>query len=130
MIMQRMLYRSINTLLIIACVACLVSCGAFKADQDKIDLSAREEMLRQDLLVMRKMIDAFDADHAALPQGLEDLVKSGYLRQIPDDPITGKKDWKIVIGDDTGSAKGGKGIVDVYSASTARSSKGTPYNEW
>jgi general secretion pathway protein G len=87
-------------------------------------------MLRQDLHVLRVVVDQYAAEHGVLPQGLDDLVKAGFLREVPDDPMTGKKDWKVVIGDDPGSTKGRKGIVDIHSASTARSSKGTPYNEW
>ena len=34
------------------------------------------------------MIDEYTYDKKKAPQALEDLVKEGYLRQIPVDPIT------------------------------------------
>jgi general secretion pathway protein G len=124
-----MLRRLIISLLIINGVLGAASCHAYK-EYDKSVLHARETVLRDDLFQLRKTIDIYAADRGTLPQSLDDLVKAGYLREVPDDPITGKKDWEIVVGDDPDSTKGGKGIVDVHSASTARSSKGTPYNEW
>ena len=124
-----MLQRSAIALLIIYGVAGLTSCGAFKAEHDKSALHAREKILRDNLYQLRKMIDVYGADRAALPQSLDDLVKAGFLREIPDDPMTGKKDWKIDIGDDP-NQPGKKGIANVRSASTAKSSEGTPYSEW
>jgi len=124
-----MLRRLIISLLIINGVLGAASCHAYK-EYDKSILRAHETILRDNLFQLRKTIDLYAADRGALPQSLDDLVKAGYLREVPDDPITEKKDWKIVIDDDPGSTKGGKGMVNVHSASTARSSRGTPYNEW
>jgi general secretion pathway protein G len=124
-----MFRRLIVSLLIIISILCAASCRASK-EYDKSALHARETVLRDDLFQLRKIIDLYAADRGFLPQSLDDVVKAGYLREVPDDPFTGKKDWKIVIGDDPGSAKGGKGIVDVHSASTAKSSEGKPYSEW
>ena len=86
--------------------------------------------MRDNLFQMRKMIDQYAADKGALPQSLDDLIRAGYMHEIPVDPITQKKDWRIVMGDDPMSNEGGKGIVDVRSASTAKSSEGTSYSEW
>ena len=78
---------------------------------------------------MRTMIDHYSADHGKLPQSLKDLVDRGYLRQIPKDPITEKPDWKLIMGEDPNS-KGGVGILDIRSSSSATSTERTPYNEW
>ena len=53
----------------------------------------RETTLSQDLWVMRQSIDNFTKDKEQPPQSLQELVDGGYLRKIPTDPLTGKKDW-------------------------------------
>jgi general secretion pathway protein G len=93
-------------------------------------LHARETVLRDDLFQMRKLIDQYAADKGQLPQTLDDLVSSGYLREIPEDPITGEKTWNVVTGDDPNSTEGAQGITDVHSTSTDTGSDGRPYSEW
>ena len=92
---------------------------------------AREATLKQDLMVMRQSIDNYTLDKQAAPQSLDDLVQSGYLRQIPVDPITQAKDWvpqydSVVLSSDQSST----GMVDVHSSASVPSSNGTPYSEW
>jgi general secretion pathway protein G len=91
---------------------------------------ARETVLRDDLYKMRSLIDQYAADKGKLPQSLEDLMTSGYVREIPVDPITGQKDWTTATGDDPNSSEGQQGLTDVHSASSDVSSEGTPYSEW
>src|ERR1043165_4287989 len=90
----------------------------------------KETVLREDLFQLRKKIDEFAADKGKLPQSPDDLVNAGYLREIPIDPITGERDWQWVVGEDTASSEGGKGITDVHSASNDPSSEGPEYNTW
>ena len=85
--------------------------------------------MRDDLSQMRKLIDQYAADKGKLPQSLEELARAEYMREIPDDPITGKKDWRVIIGEYP-SGKDAKGIVDIRSASSNKSTEGTPYSEW
>src|SRR5579863_1586502 len=49
---------------------------------------AREAVLKEDLHVMRSAIDSYTADKQKAPQSLDDLVQEGYLREIPEDPMT------------------------------------------
>lgn len=91
---------------------------------------ARETVLRDDLFQMRKLIDQYAADKGKLPQSLEELVSEGYLREIPEDPITGEKNWTLETGEDPASLEGGTGITNVHSASTDTASDGRPYSEW
>ena len=90
---------------------------------------AREAALRDDLFQMRKLLDQYAADKGRLPQTLNDLVSSGYLRDVPVDPITGNRDWLTVNGEDVNSTEGGSGVVDVCSSSSDISSEGTAYND-
>ena len=105
------------------------SCDSYRAEYDERLRLAQEAVLRDSLYQMRKAIDLYSADYGVLPQSLDDLVKTGYFREIPTDPITEGKDWKVTVGDDP-NAKNRKGIADVHSASAAKSSEGTLYSEW
>jgi general secretion pathway protein G len=105
------------------------SCAAPGDSHDISLLRAREQVLRDNLYRLRKSIDLYAADHNALPQSLDDLMKAGYLREVPADPMTGKNDWGINLGDDP-NARGRRGIADVHSASGAKSSDGSLYRDW
>jgi len=92
--------------------------------------SGQEDGLRQALSVLRSEIAQFTADHQRGPAFLEDLVASGYLKEIPIDPITGRNDtWTIeTVGDEW--AWGMSAIVNVHSGSASLDSDGRPYSSW
>jgi general secretion pathway protein G len=96
----------------------------------KTILATREAVLRDDLYKMRALLDQYAADKQKLPQSLDDLVSGGYMRQLPQDPITGQADWTVTTGEDPNSNSGEQGVTNVHSSSTDISSEGTPYNEW
>jgi general secretion pathway protein G len=105
------------------------SCSTFQKGYEDAALKGREALLRQNLKAMRGVIDQYIIDHGALPQSINDFVQAGYINEIPDDPITEKKDWRPVIGERP-NLKQPKGIVDVRSSSTSKSSEGSPYDQW
>src|ERR1041385_7996691 len=78
----------------------------------KTIIATREAVLRDDLRKMRSLIDQFAADKGRLPQGLDELVSGGYMREIPTDPFTGQKEWQQVMGDDPNSLEGQTGLTD------------------
>jgi general secretion pathway protein G len=57
---------------------------------------ARERIIQQDLLTMRAIIGRYTLDMRKRPHALHDLVVAGYLRDVPTDPTTGRKDTWIV----------------------------------
>jgi general secretion pathway protein G len=91
---------------------------------------ARETVLRDDLHQIRRMIDQYAADKGKLPKSLDDLVAAGYIKEVPIDPMTDKPDWELVMGEDTASAKGEQGLVDVKSSSSEESLDGVEYNKF
>lgn len=93
-------------------------------------LATREAVLRDDLSTMRKLIDQYAADKQKLPQSLDDLVTSGYMREKPADPMTGQADWREDPGEDPNLSDGGTGMIDVHSSSADVSTDGRPYSEW
>lgn len=93
-------------------------------------LRTREEVLRDDLYKMRTWIDQYAVDKGSLPKSLDELVSAGYLREIPEDPFTERRDWVVVVSRDPNLSEGGEGITDLHSATQAISLAGTPYKEW
>ena len=89
---------------------------------------ARESTLKEDLYALRKAIDDYYADLGAYPPELDELVKRRYLRRIPPDPVTEKREtWVLVRTEDE---KGKAGIVDVRSGSEDRASDGSYFKDW
>jgi general secretion pathway protein G len=95
-------------------------------------LRAKESVLRNNLTTIRTVIDEYTVDKQQAPPTLQDLVTDGYLRQIPQDPMTGSdQTWRIVMEDTPVSGTTGTpGIFDVKSGSDKKSLEGTPYSEW
>jgi general secretion pathway protein G len=93
---------------------------------------AREAVLREDLHTMRQAIDSYTVDKEKAPQSLDDLVQSGYLKQIPVDPMTGTSDsWMPDTSDtlmDIDQTDGG--INNVHSGSQGTATDGSTYNTW
>ena len=86
----------------------------------------RETALREDLQVMRKVIDQYYKDHHSWPVDLPTLVSAGYLRAIPADPITQKTDTWITLPSESGS----RDVFDVQSGAPGKSLDGGLYTEW
>ncbi len=87
----------------------------------------REFTLQQNLHVMRAILNQYTLDLRRRPQSLDDLVKTGYIRQIPADPTTKRNDtWVLERSDDPRMP----GIVNIRSGSSGISSKGSPYHDW
>jgi general secretion pathway protein G len=93
---------------------------------------AKESVLRNNLFTLRSMIDEYTIDKQKAPETLQDLVSQGYLRQIPQDPITGSdQTWKLIMEDaPIGGGNNPPGIFDVRSGSDKTGLDGTPYADW
>ncbi len=93
---------------------------------------AREAALKEDLQTIRTAIDTYTMDKQKGPQSLDDLVQAGYLKQIPEDPMTRSTDTWVT---DTSDAmysldETDPGITDVHSGSSETGSDGQPYSSW
>ena len=93
---------------------------------------AKESVLRNNLFTLRTLIDEYTFDKQKAPQALDDLVREGYLRQVPLDPITGSsQSWHVVMEDSVASVSQSEpGIFDVHSGATQTSLEGTAYSDW
>ena len=93
---------------------------------------AREAVLKEDLQTMRSAIDSYTMDKQKAPQSLDDLVQDGYLRAIPEDPMTrSTSSWVTDTSSDMRSLdETDPGVDDVHSGSDQPGSDGQPYNTW
>jgi len=91
---------------------------------------AKETVLKDDLFTLRRVIDEFTYDRKRAPQSLDELVQTGYLKQIPKDPITREPDWDPTMETDVISEGVELGIADVHSSSKLLSTQGTAYSSW
>lgn len=93
---------------------------------------AREAVLKEDLFAMRAAIDSYTMDKQKAPQTLDDLTQDGYLKKIPDDPMTrSNTTWVTDVSDAMYSLdETDPGIDDVHSGSQEQGSDGQPYSTW
>jgi general secretion pathway protein G len=93
---------------------------------------AREAVLRENLQKMRKAIDEYHTDRGQYPEALEDLATAGYLRALPEDPITESvatwfieyAPWEMV---EEGEVPG---VFNVRSGAEGEGLNGIAYREW
>ena len=109
-------------------ILAVIAIPRFKASIQR----AQEAALKEDLHTMRDAIDSYTMDKQKAPQSLDDLVQNGYLRAIPEDPMTHAKDsWVTDTGDAMFSIDQTEpGIDDVHSGSDETGSDGQPYSTW
>ena len=90
---------------------------------------AKEVVLMQDLSAMRRAIDFYWQDKEKPPSNLEELVSTGYLREIPKDPICPDCAWNPVPApaDDANSAGG---VGDVKSTAPGEDANGKAYGDY
>ena len=103
---------------------------------------AKEAALKENLYVLRNVIDQYFTDKGKYPDALQALVTDGYIRKIPVDPMTGSDTtWVEVQADadqpagdtgDPGAAGGdvGGGVADVKSGSEGTALDGSRYSDW
>lgn len=113
------------TSLIILVILGISSCAKLRAENRR----EAELMLQNRLDSFRLSLHQYAAARKELPQSLAEFRASGLVHTL-EDPITGKDDWQVVVGEDPQLIKGKRGIINIHSSSTAISSRGTPYNTW
>ncbi len=105
-----------------------------------VPIRANEAVLKTNLHTIRDVIDQHYGDKGKYPTSLEQLVEAGYLKKVPNDPITKRNDTWVLIyeeedPDNPGpesdrNEDGQPGITDVQSGAPGNSLDGTPYSEW
>jgi len=123
-------FTLIELMIVISMILILVSISIPAYNQSI--LRAKESVLKQDLFKLRSLISQYTLDKQKAPQSLDDLVQSGYIKQIPVDPMTGSNSsWTVDQEDSLMSVdQQDPGISDVHSGATQMSSDGTAYSSW
>jgi general secretion pathway protein G len=104
---------------IIATLTALVAPGYLKQGD-----RAKETVLRHNLNTLRAAIDDYRADRGSDPDTLQSLVEGRYLRDVPLDPLTGKRTtWVLQAGE-------AAGVHDVRSGAKGRALDGSAYETW
>ena len=123
-------YTIIEIMIVMTIISILVSI-AVPLYQKSI-LRTKESVLRNNLFTLRTVIDEYTFDKQKAPQTLEDLVREGYLREVPVDPLTGSNQtWRLIMEEALESVNQNEpGNFDVRSGSEKTSLEGTAYSEW
>jgi general secretion pathway protein G len=88
---------------------------------------AKEHALQEDLRTMRLLIQNYTSEQRKRPESLQALVAAGYLKHIPNDPITGRDDTWII---ERSSDMAMPGIVNVRSGASGEAENGSRYRDW
>ena len=93
---------------------------------------AQEAVLREDLFRMRDAIDQYYADKNKYPSSLDALVSDGYMRKIPEDPITKSAEtWQTIPAEpDPSNPSAEPGIYDVKSGAPGTALDGRSYSDF
>jgi len=120
-------FTLIELLIVISIIGILVTLA--QPYYQRAVMAAKEATLKEDLFILRDVIDQYYADNAKYPLALNDLVEKKYIRRVPKDPITGSAEtWNLVYFTDEQGQQ--NGIFDVRSGSEAVALDGTRYSDW
>ena len=128
--MSRNGFTLIELLIVITLISLLATMGVVQYKNSV--QSTREAILRTDLFRMRDAIDQYYADKTKYPASLDALVSDGYMRKIPEDPITQSAEtWQTVPAEpDPSNPSSEPGIYDVKSGATGTALDGTSYADF
>ena len=123
-------FTLIELLIVIALITILATMGVVQY-RNSIQ-SSKEAVLHTDLFRMRDAIDQYYADKGKYPQSLDTLVSEGYMRKIPEDPITKSTDtWQTEPAEpDPSNPSAEPGIYNVKSGATGTGLDGSSYADW
>ncbi|MBW8844301.1 MAG: prepilin-type N-terminal cleavage/methylation domain-containing protein [Burkholderiales bacterium] len=120
-------FTLIELIVVMAIVALLASIAAprYFASVDR----AKANSLRSSLAVMRDALDKYAADKGRYPDTLEQLVQDRYLRQVPEDPLTGSAASWVSVPPPAEADLAGR-VGDVRSGAAGRAPDGSLYADW
>jgi len=123
-------FTLIELLIVIALISILATMGVVQY-RNSVQ-SSKEAVLHTDLFRMRDAIDQYYADKAKYPASLDALVSDGYMRAIPEDPITKSADtWQTVPAEpEPGNTSAEPGIYNIKSGAPGTGLDGTSYSDW
>ena len=123
-------FTLIELLVVLSIIIILASMGLTQYRNSIV--RANEAVLKEDLFRMRDAIDQYYADKGKYPSSLDELVSSGYLRRMPEDPFTkSSSSWQSVPAEpDPNNPSAEPGVYDVKSGAPGTGLDGTSYSDW
>src|SRR4051812_23761878 len=123
-------FTLVELLVVISLISILAAMGLVQYKNSI--LRTQESVLKTDLFRVRDAIDQYYADKGKYPASLDALVSDGYMRKIPEDPITKSTDsWQSVPAEpDPSSPTTEPGVYDVKSGAQGTSLDGSNYSDW
>ena len=123
-------FTLIELLVVISMVSILAAMGMVQY-QNSVKRT-REVTLKHDLFQMRDAIDQYYADKGKYPASLDTLVTDGYMRRIPEDPVTqSASTWQTIPAEpDPGNPSAEPGIYDVKSGAPGTALDGSSFADW
>jgi general secretion pathway protein G len=123
-------FTLIELLIVIALISILATMGVVQY-KNSVN-STKEAVLHTDLYRMRDAIDQYYADKNKYPASLDVLVSDGYMRKIPEDPMTKSTDtWQTVPAEpDPSNPSAEPGIYDVKSGAPGTALDGRSFSDF
>ncbi|KOC30365.1 type II secretion system protein G [Comamonas testosteroni] len=110
------------TLAIVATLTLMV----YPRYSQRIDAS-KEAVLRENLRVVRSVIDDFRGDKGRYPENLDELVTQRYLRALPVDPMTESDSTWVIV--EVPEGETGE-VFSVRSGASGTARNGQVYADW
>jgi general secretion pathway protein G len=123
-------FTLVELLVVISLISILAAMGLVQYKNSI--LRTQESVLKTDLFRVRDAIDQYYADKGKYPASLDALVSDGYLRKIPEDPVTKSTDtWQTIPAEaDPNNPSSEPGIYDIKSGAQGTALDGTNYSDW
>jgi general secretion pathway protein G len=123
-------FTLVELLIVISLISILAAMGLVQYRNSVV--ASKEAVLHTDLFRMRDAIDQYYADKGKYPSSLDSLVSEGYLRKLPEDPITKSAEtWTTVPAEpDPNNPSAEPGVYDVKSGAQGTGLDGSNYVDW
>ncbi|OGD12824.1 MAG: hypothetical protein A2W20_00375 [Candidatus Aminicenantes bacterium RBG_16_66_30] len=126
-------FTLIELIIVLSIIGLLV--GLALPTYKSVTVKAREAVLKENLFILRKLIDQYAQDKGKYPASLQTLVQESYLRSIPVDPMTRDSATWVEVRElpspEDPMLNEIPGVIDVKSGSEDKSPlDGSPYNTW
>lgn len=126
-------FTLIEIIIVLSIIGLLVGLGL--PTYKSATVKAREAVLKENLFILRKLIDQYAQDKGKYPASLQALVQDSYIRAIPIDPVTHQATTWVEVRElpspEDPMLAEIPGVIDVKSGSELKSPiDGTPYNTW
>jgi general secretion pathway protein G len=126
-------FTLIELIIVLAIIGLLL--GIALPNYKSTTIKAKEAVLKENLFILRKLLDQYAQDKGKYPATLQALVQDSYLRSMPVDPMTNQSTTWVEVRElpspEDPMLNEIPGVIDVKSGSDAKSPiDGSLYNTW